>query len=1514
MNSQPTLRAPAAATQAHGPGSAIERSLDSNVTTYSKQIEFIDLYTVNRLPNTPPDPHTCESFHAPITLLPPATSPFPTRCTIDDGACASIMDLQFWQTNSAALGPLQPSKRNFRMGNGSAQAAHGAWLGRVTLGGQTCEVRFDVFPSGGDWKILVGKPLLRALSAVHVYADNCLRIPCGDSFTTLRNEHPNARRPLPAVSALPPADTGEKLGNVVGDNLSSPSRQVQSHIPTPSREQNDQQNLQNPRYPAPAVYRPPPLRQPHYPSPPSLEPRSTGLPARTNAENRSGGSLSPPARRVPDPVPVQALEQNDQSFVAEQFPEPIVDFRGPFSKRPKGQARRDIGGKKSPPSRQVQPHDLLHSPERNDKQPEYPDADDPHAGQVPDLAETPSETVFTRKTDPFNPERVRRILNAVTVGDDLSAEERREVYALIEEFADIFALSLSEVSTVDFEEHRLDVPTNAVFSTSVHQRPLTLAQKEFYFPLIDEMLKADIIRRIDPEDLKAVSPTTLAPKAHALDRNDLSVEQMRARVNYECVQSGLFDPSELGPDAELLPPPPPIEPGTAPKAKWRVCHNFKEVNDATQVPAFPQGDIQAKLQRLAGHRYVCTFDFAAGFYAIPVAEESQPYTAFFVPGRGYFCYRRMPFGLTGAPTRFGSMCAKALDGLIDTEMELFVDDGGLAGDEFASTMPRLRTVFTRIREKKLSVSPSKCLFFMSEATFAGGRVSQAGVKADHQKLSALVNWPRPENGAALAQFIGLGNFFRTLVKDYAKITRPLANLNAEGLKTLPPKASKNIWQKGMRSFNVAARWKPEHERSFLNLKRILTTEPTLRSPQFDGTPFILCTDGSALGFGAVLSQRFKDMDKNGITTTRTCPVAFASKRTSSAEANYQPFLLEFAALKFALDTFSDIIWAYPIEVETDCQALKDTMLSSKLSSIHTRWRNGVCAYHIVDIRHRPGESNGAADGFSRMFEFMPVLPGDGHEWTVSPDWEARTGLAHDLFSVESLPAEHANLRERFKNEPLFLEVIDALLNLDYDKSVSSKARARHRATGYFLSYGKLWKIPTPTKSRVRERVECITQEEAGAIAEDIHRNHAHFGRDLIKLQMMDKYFCPRMDQIITSKILECPECKNFGGMHLHALLEPITRRHPFELVVADYLSMPAGKGGYSEILVLVDTFSQYTWALKLKQKGRAVDTVRALMTIARTFVPPETFMTDGGTHFNNSAVRTSCEEMGTKHHVVPAYSPWVNGLVENTNKLLVGRLKRACAPALGEDDELTEARGMRNWPDHLDAALADLNARILPAFGYAPRELALGLVVNTTHTDETTGQEEPSPLQVETQLAYVAQQQADAYSNIVDHAARRKAKFDARVNRQTGEVIFENGSLVQVYSNVHDFSVASERKMAPRWSAPRRIASRTVNSYQLETLEGFPIAGHFHARRLRQFVPRATTELHRIQAQFLTHGRQLGLEEVEEEDMVDVRRIVEASGSAAVFGGGHGAGGQGSGTRTDESRRTGHASISGSDA
>ena len=168
---------------------------------------------------------------------------------------------------------------------------------------------------------------------------------------------------------------------------------------------------------------------------------------------------------------------------------------------------------------------------------------------------------------------------------------------------------------------------------------------------------------------------------------------------------------------------------------------------------------------------------SAGFYAITVDPESRPYTAFYVEGRGYFWYKRMPFGLTGAPSTFSHMTATRMhEPIADNTMELFVDDGGAAANTFKEMMDKLTQIFTLIRRHNLSLSASKCKLFMTTMVFTGASVGLNGVQPDLSKLTAIVKWKIPEDALSLVGFLGLTGWFRDLILGYAKKEQPLRDL------------------------------------------------------------------------------------------------------------------------------------------------------------------------------------------------------------------------------------------------------------------------------------------------------------------------------------------------------------------------------------------------------------------------------------------------------------------------------------------------------------------------------------------------------------------------------------------------------------------------------------------------------------------------------------------------------------------------------------------------------------------
>ena len=137
-------------------------------------------------------------------------------------------------------------------------------------------------------------------------------------------------------------------------------------------------------------------------------------------------------------------------------------------------------------------------------------------------------------------------------------------------------------------------------------------------------------------------------------------------------------------------------------------------------------------------------------------------------------------------------------------IQLFVDNGAMAGDVFEDKFVNLQIFFTRCREMSLSLSLQKTQLFMSEVIFAGERVGVEGIKADLSKLTAVVNWQTPTTIQNLGSFLGLMGYFRPLIKNYSLLEKPLKDL----LNTLEvPKASrKRAYQAVARSHKLNNQW------------------------------------------------------------------------------------------------------------------------------------------------------------------------------------------------------------------------------------------------------------------------------------------------------------------------------------------------------------------------------------------------------------------------------------------------------------------------------------------------------------------------------------------------------------------------------------------------------------------------------------------------------------------------------------------------------------------------------------
>ncbi|KAJ7749099.1 hypothetical protein B0H16DRAFT_1280906, partial [Mycena metata] len=91
---------------------------------------------------------------------------------------------------------------------------------------------------------------------------------------------------------------------------------------------------------------------------------------------------------------------------------------------------------------------------------------------------------------------IQNILGKIQIGSDLTDDQKLKVTSLIREYADVFALSMSEVFYVDWWKHHLNIDPTVKLPTRMSQHPLTEKQKEWFYDILDEMEESHVIQRV----------------------------------------------------------------------------------------------------------------------------------------------------------------------------------------------------------------------------------------------------------------------------------------------------------------------------------------------------------------------------------------------------------------------------------------------------------------------------------------------------------------------------------------------------------------------------------------------------------------------------------------------------------------------------------------------------------------------------------------------------------------------------------------------------------------------------------------------------------------------------------------------------------------------------------------------------------------------------------------------------------------------------------------------------------
>ncbi|GJQ98967.1 reverse transcriptase domain-containing protein [Tanacetum coccineum] len=418
----------------------------------------------------------------------------------------------------------------------------------------------------------------------------------------------------------------------------------------------------------------------------------------------------------------------------------------------------------------------------------------------------------------------------VIIAKDLSDDEKTALIKVLKSRKQAIAWKLSDIKGInpEFCSHKILMEDD--YEPAVqHQRRVN--------PKIHDVIKKEVEKLLDAGLIYPISDSPWVSPVHCVPKKG----GMTVVTN---------DENELVPTRLVT--------------GWRVCIDYRKLNEATRKDHFPLPFMDQMLERLAGNEFYCFLDGFSGYFQIPIDPKDQEKTTFTCP-YGTFAYRRMPFGLCNAPGTFQRCMMAIFHDMIEKTMEVFMDD-----------------------------FLEKSHFMVKEGIVLGHKISKKGIEVDKAKIDVISKLPHPTTVKGIRSFLGHAGFYRRFIKDFSKISRPMTHLLE---KNTPFIFSEECIQAFL---------------AFQTLKKKLTEAPILIAPNWD-QPFEIMCDASDYAIGAVLGQRIVNHFR---------PIHYASKMMTEAESNYTTTKKEMLAVVYAFEKFRSYLIMNKSLVYTDHSALK----------------------------------------------------------------------------------------------------------------------------------------------------------------------------------------------------------------------------------------------------------------------------------------------------------------------------------------------------------------------------------------------------------------------------------------------------------------------------------------------------------------------------------------------------------------------------------------------------------------
>lgn len=594
-------------------------------------------------------------------------------------------------------------------------------------------------------------------------------------------------------------------------------------------------------------------------------------------------------------------------------------------------------------------------------------------------------------------------------------------------------------------------------------------------------------------------------------------------------------------------------------------------------------------------RIFSKLDLKHGYHQLAIDTETSAIGTFSTPW-GNYRPKRLMFGAKSSQDVFDEMMQKIFGDIQHCMIQR--DDLLLGGQNEAEHLEVVRTVLKRAQEFNVKFNKEKCQFGKDRIEFFGHIFTKDGLEADPDKIRAIVECSAPQSKEEVRSLLGMAGYLSTFIEGYASMTAPLRKLTHK---------------------DTRFTWGKEEKQAFQKIKEAMASTKTMT--YFDpDKQIVLRTEAS---FNEGLSAGLFQKTQKGLQ-----PVYFISRSLKDAEKRYSQTEKDALAIRWALGRLRIYLTGAPkFKIITAHKPLL-AMLQKPTAKLPPRIEKWTMEMQDLDfeIEYHPGKDE--ADPLDYLSRHpLPETGSDGTEKTVK------------FLTRSEASVTLEKIREETTKDPILQEVRKCI------QSGKWQTQKKGELAPYYDVRDELCIID---EMIYRLRQIVIPESLQKKIVTTGHKL-GHLGSTKTKQMLRQRYWFPRMTQLIEQTVNQCFECKVTTKQSKEEPIKPTEiPEKAWDTVAVDF-GGAYPDGHYN--LVMVDKRTRYPVVISTPSTN-FVTTREKMKEVFATYGTPRIIESDNGPPFNSENFTEFGEEEGFHHHRITPLHPRANGQAEQFMRMV----------------------------------------------------------------------------------------------------------------------------------------------------------------------------------------------------------------------------------------------------------------------